>query len=106
MTFLFVGALALAHGDAVHVCGTVTKISGQSVTIQTVDKPSKTVTFTVADHTEIDKGSEIASVKELTVGARVIVELPKGKTDAESIKIGPTAPASKTPRPAAHAHKS
>lgn len=105
VTFLFGGALAVAHGDAMHVRGTITKVSGNAVTIQTSDKPSKAVTFTVADHTDIDKGSANASLKDLTVGSRVVVELPKGKTEAESIKIGSPA-AERQPRgPATHAHK-
>ena len=92
------GAVAFAHDDAVHHRGVVTQINGQSVTIQTTGKPAKTVTFTVADHTEIDQGTKAAALKDLKVGDRVIVEIPKGKTEAESIKIGATAPATPTAR--------
>ena len=97
---------ALAHGDALHVRGTVTQITGQSITIQPVAKGAKAVTFTVADHTEIDKLGKVAALKDLKVGDRVAVEIPKGKSEAESIMIGAAAPA----KPAAtatadHKHK-
>jgi hypothetical protein len=93
---LAVSGSALAHGNAVHHRGVVTQINGQSVTIQTATKPPKTVTFTVADYTEIDRGTKVAALKDLKVGDRVVVEIPKGKTEAESIKIGATTPANAT----------
>lgn len=93
---LAVSASALAHGNAAHHRGVVTQINGQSVTIQTATKPPKTVTFTVADHTEIDRGTKVAALKDLKVGDRVVVEIPKGKTEAESIKIGATTSANAT----------
>ena len=83
--------VASAHGDAVHVRGVVTQIAGQSVTIQPTGKSAKPMTFTVADHTEIDKAGKVAAFKDVKVGDRVAVELPKGKTEAESIKIGASA---------------
>ncbi len=87
--FLIAGAGgAFAHGNAVHVRGTVTQITDRSVTIQPTTKGAKAMTFTVADHTEIDKMGKVASLKDLKVGDRVAVEIPKGKTEAESIKIG------------------
>ena len=104
--FLMIGAIgAFAHGDAVHVRGTVTQITGQSVTIQPVTKGAKALTFTVADHTEIDKMGKVAALKDLKIGDRVAVEIPKGKTEAESIKIGAATPAKPTAA-ADHKHKS
>ena len=108
----FVVALALtgavaafAHGNAVHVRGIVTQINGQSVTIQPTGKNAKVMTITVADHTEIDKGGKVAALKDLKVGDRVAVEIPKGKTEAESIKIGGAAPSKPSTAPAEHKHK-
>ena len=99
------GVGALAHGDAVHVRGTVTQITGQSVTIQPTTKGAKAMTFTVADHTEIDKAGKVAALKDLKVGDRVAVEIPKGKTEAESVKIGAAAAPKSTATPADHKHK-
>ena len=103
--FALMGAVTLAHGNAVHVRGVVTQINGRSVTVQPVAKGAKGVTFTVADHTEIDKGAKVASLADLKVGDRVVVEIPKGKTEAESIKIGASTPAHSAPAPADHKHK-
>jgi hypothetical protein len=100
------GVLTFAHGDAVHVRGTVTQINGRSVTVQPVAKGAKVVTFTVADHTEIDRGTKVASLADLKVGDRVVVEIPKGKTEAESIKIGAAAPAKPAPAGTSPKHKS
>ena len=104
--FTLLGAITFAHGDAVHVKGTVTQINGRSVTVQPVAKGAKVVTFTVADHTEIDRGTKVASLADLKVGDRVVVEIPKGKTEAESIKIGAAAPAKPAAAGAAPKHKS
>lgn len=104
-TFLMASAVAFAHGNAVHVRGTVTQINGPSVTIQTADKSAKMVTFTVADHTEIDKAGKVASLKDLKIGDRVAVEMPKGKTEAESIKIGASASAKPMANMAGHKPK-
>jgi len=86
--FFMTVAVAFAHGDAVHVRGTVTQINGQSITIQAAGGAAKVVTFTVADRTKIDRAGKAAALKDLKVGDRVAVEIPKGKTEAESVKIG------------------
>ena len=67
-SFVMTGAVAFAHGDAVHHRGVVTQINGKSVTIQTTTKPPKMVTFTVADYTEIDRGTKVAALTDLKVG--------------------------------------
>lgn len=104
--FVILGAAgATAHGNAVHVRGTVTQITGQSVTVQPTTKGAKAMTFTVADHTEIDKMGKVAALKDLKVGDRVAVEIPKGKTEAESIKIGAAAATKPTATAADHRHK-
>jgi hypothetical protein len=100
-----VGTITFAHGNAVHVSGTVSQIDGKSVTVQPVKKGAKAVTFTVADHTEIDRGTKVASLADLKVGDRVVVEIPKGKTEAESIKIGAPVIAKPTATPSDHKHK-
>lgn len=106
LAVVIMGAVStFAHGDAVHVRGTVTQIAGQSVTIQPTTKGAKAMTFTVADHTEIDKLGKVAALKDLKVGDRVAVEIPKGKTEAESIKIGAAAAAKPTAASADHKHK-
>lgn len=99
------GAPAVAHGDALHVRGTVTQINGQSVTIQPTTKGAKAVSFTVTDHTEIDKAGKVVALKDLRIGDRVAVEIPKGKTEAESLKIGAAGAARPPAAAAEHQHK-
>lgn len=96
LAFQLTGAVAFAHGDNDHLRGTVTQISLNAITIQTADKPSQTVTVAIADHTTFDKGGRAASMGDLKVGDRVVVDVPKGKLEAHSIKIGTAA---KTPKP-------
>ena len=103
--FALTAVTAFAHGDALHVRGTVTQIMGQSVTIQPTGKAAKPLTFTVAVHTEIDKADKVAAFKDVKVGDRVAVEIPKGKTEAESIKIGTATPTKSATTAAEHKHK-
>ena len=77
----------------------------RAVTIQPTTKGDKLMTFTVADHTEIDKMGKVSALKDLKVGDRVAVEMPKGKTEAESIKIGAAAPVKPAATAADHKHK-
>jgi hypothetical protein len=95
---------ASAHGDAVKTTGTVKQINGQSVTIQPTAKSARPLTFIVAEWTEIDKAGDVAKLSDLKVGDRIVVEIPKGKKEAESIKIGPAA-AAPADKPAEHKHK-
>jgi hypothetical protein len=103
--FILTAVVASAHGDAVKVSGTVKQINGQSVTIQPTAKGTKAVSFIVAEWTEIDRAGEVAALKDLKVGDRVVVEIPKGKKEAESIKIGPAEAATPSAKPAEHKHK-
>ena len=73
--------------------------------ITTTAKPPAVVTFTVADYTEIDKAGKVAGLKDLRVGDRVVVEIPKGKTEAESIQVGAAPAAASATHPAEHQHK-
>ena len=96
---LFAAGVALAHGEAVRVMGTVTAISNKSITVQTVDKKSSTVEITAA--TKFVKSGVTASIKDLRVGDRVVVDAGKigEKIDAHQVQFGPTsqpAPAQST----------
>ncbi len=97
LAFHLTGAVAFAHGDNEHIRGTVTQIRPNAITIQTAEKPSKTVTVTIADHTTFDKGGHAATMGDLKVGDRVVIDVPKGTLEAHSVKIGTTT--SKTPQP-------
>ena len=100
---LTAAVVASAHGNAVKVTGTVKQINGQSVTIQPIAKAAKPLTFIVAEWTEIDRAGDVAKLTDLKVGDRVVIEIPKGKKEAESINIGPAA--AKAATGTAHKHK-
>lgn len=101
---ILTSVVASAHGDAVKTAGTVKQINGQAVTIQPAAKGAKALTFVVAEWTEIDKAGDVAALKDLKVGDRIVVEIPKGKKEAESINIGAAGPAKPTAT-ADHKHK-
>ncbi len=88
-SLLTTGALMFAHGDFTHVMGTVAKVGPGSITVKTA-KGDVAVKFDAK--TELTKDSKKVEASELTVGSRVVVDLPgKGKNPpAASIKIGVT----------------
>ena len=82
-----VSSLALAHGGFEHVMGTVTKVDGNVLTVKTAKGD---VAVKVDAKTEYTKDDKKATVKDVTVGLRVVVDLPEKVKDpaAHSIKIG------------------
>jgi hypothetical protein len=66
---------ALAHGTALHVMGTVTAMTDDSITVQTKAKEPVTV-YTMPD-TKYEKSGSVASMKDLKIGARVVIHAAK-----------------------------
>ena len=87
---LFGAAMVLAHGVAVRVMGTVTAISSNSITVQTVDNKSPKVD--VSAQTKFVKSGVAASIKDLKVGDRVVIDAGKigEKLDAHQVRFGAT----------------
>lgn len=85
-SFLVAGTLAFAHGDNDHIRGVVTQISATSVTVQTPDKATKTLTLT--NKTTFEKSGKPSQLSDLKVGERVIVEVPKKSTEVSLIRFG------------------
>ncbi len=71
LTFALFTTLAFAHGKEAHIMGTVTKVSAGSITVQTTDDQTKTVTVT--PKTRFLKSGEETSLKDLSVGDRVVI---------------------------------
>ena len=90
--------LVLAHGGNDHVRGTVTAVTPQSITVQTTEKATKTLT--VSAKTEVKGAAKLADVK---VGDRVVVDVPEGTTNASLIQVGapPAKPVVAAAKPAA-----
>jgi len=97
---LLLGALlfsitTLAHNGMEHVMGTVKNIAGNAVTVETVGKESKSVTVALLPSTKFMKSGAAASVADLKVGDRVMIEAKEGaneKLEAASIAFGKQAP--------------
>ncbi len=100
---LLLSIVAYAHGDKEHIQGTVTQISAKAITVQLGNKTTKTVT--VQADTTFKKSGKHATLQDLKVGDRVIIDVDKGRFEAEEVQFGPPA-AKKGPAAAEHAHKS
>ena len=84
------GALVLAHEGNEHVRGVVTQLSPQSITVQTTGK--KTTTLKVTAKTTFQLAGKAATLADLKVGDRVVVDVPQKSSDALLVQIG-TSPA-------------
>jgi Domain of unknown function (DUF5666) len=82
--------VAFAHGTYTHVMGTVTKITGAEVTVETTDKQVTVVK--IASTTSFLKGGAAASLKDLKVGDRVVIHAKPIGTDlvAHEVRFGKT----------------
>ncbi len=72
---VFAVGAAFAHGKGLHVMGTVTAMTDDSITVQTKAKGPVTV-YTTPD-TKYEKSGAAASLKDLKVGDRVVIHASK-----------------------------
>ena len=92
---LLFATAGFAHNGNEHVMGTVTGISANSITVQSTGKPPKTTTVSVVSSTMFMKSAAHASLKDLKVGDRVVVEAKQNKDnklEAVSVTFGKPAP--------------
>jgi hypothetical protein len=89
LAFGLLATALLAHGDYVHLKGTVTKIDGNTITIETSEGETKE--FTVTSDTKFSRtvpaastvpAAQSATLKDLKVGYRVVVHV---KQQGESL---------------------
>lgn len=85
------------HGAEAKVMGTISAVDAKKSHVEVKAKDGKTIGFTVDDKTKYLRGTAAASLADLKVGDRVVVEV-SGEGDekiATSIKLSPAkAPAS------------
>lgn len=83
-----------AHGGMIHVMGTVTGLTDNSVTVETSDKKTVEVLFT--DSTAFLNGSQPGNRKELKVGDKVVIHAVKVKDalQAHEVRFGQAGAAS------------
>ena len=72
--------MALAHGKEKHLMGKVTSISETAITVDTADK--KSVTVDLSDKTKFEKSGAPATLKDLKVGDKVVIQ-----ADSEGDKL-------------------
>ena len=80
--------LAGAHGNNDHVRGVVKELSATSVTVEVSGQGQKTLSLT--PKTTFEKSGKPAHLADLKVGDRVIIDVPKGTTEAHEIRFGAT----------------
>jgi len=107
VTVLMIAAAAFAHGDKVHVMGTLEKVNADSISLKTADgksvevKLAATTVYLFRDGKT--KDGTLAKVTDLAVGQRVIIHAtPKGKDlIADEVKFA-AAGAATAPKPTTH----
>lgn len=83
--------VAFAHNGMEHVMGTVKAITANSVTVETVAQNPKTITVALLPSTKFQKSGVDASLKDLKVGDRVMIEAKENSSDkleAASVTFG------------------
>jgi Cu/Ag efflux protein CusF len=88
--------MAMAHGKAKHIKGTVTAIAESSITVQT--NTSETVTVYTMPNTKYEKSGAAAALRDLKVGDRVVIhaETMNDKLMSTEVRFGAMP---QTPRP-------
>jgi hypothetical protein len=89
---MLVAVTAMAHGDKIHVIGTVKRVATDSVTVKTADGKSvdvKLVTGTIY----VWSDGKTASLTDLAAGERVVIHAtPSGDAlSADEVRFSPLA---------------
>jgi Domain of unknown function (DUF5666) len=82
-------SLCFAHGNERHVMGTVTKVSAESVTVETTAKA--TIEVMITSDTKFSKDGATAAPSDLHAGDRVVIyamPMKDGKLMAHTVQIG------------------
>lgn len=98
---LLAASVGIAHGNKIHVVGTIEKINPDSVVVKTVEGKSVEVKLvaTTAYILRVEKTDKPAKAADLAVGQRVAIHAashstPTGETlEAEEIKFSPASSA-------------
>ena len=68
---LLLSTLTFAHGSMEHILGTVTAVTGHSLSVKTREGATRTVEFD--GETKFVKGDAAATAKDVQVGNRVVI---------------------------------
>jgi hypothetical protein len=86
-----IAVTTFAHNGMEHIMGTVKTISATAVTVETAAQDPKTITVALLPSTKFVKSGADASLKDLKVGDRVMVEAKENsseKLEAVSVTFG------------------
>jgi hypothetical protein len=80
----------LAHGNELHIMGTVTNITTSSITVKTQDGHS--VDVSIAQDTKFMRGAQPISANDIKTGDRIVVHASKNgeKLMATTVAVGKT----------------
>ena len=95
LCLLLLATVSFAHNGMEHVMGTIKTISTNSITIETATQDPKTITVTLLPSTKYVRSGAEASLKDLKVGDRVMVEAKENSADkleAVSVAFGKQPP--------------
>ena len=81
------GNVGFAHEGNDHIRGVVTLIAAHSITVRTTATATKTVMLD--DKTVFQKSGGPAHMTDLTIGDRVVIDVPEKTTLARLIRFGP-----------------
>ncbi|MBI4474754.1 MAG: hypothetical protein HY646_18930 [Acidobacteria bacterium] len=73
LTCGLLAGLAMAHGGAVHLAGTIAAIENDHLTLKTTD--GKTVSVMIGAKTKYLKAKTAVTKADITVGSRVVVDV-------------------------------
>jgi hypothetical protein len=89
---MLIAVTAMAHGDKIHVIGTVEKVETGSVTVKTADGKSVEVKL-VSSTIYVWRDGKSARLSDLAAGERVVIHAtPTGGTlSADEVRFSPIA---------------
>jgi hypothetical protein len=103
-SLLLLVTMLLAHGNELHIMGTVTNITTTSITVKTQDGHS--IDISIAQDTKFMRGTEPISAKDIKTGDRVVVHASKNgeKLVATTVAVGKTSEANQKAKNGAQSH--
>lgn len=94
--------IALAHGGAEHVMGTVVSADAKSIVVKTTKGTDTTIQ--IDEKTKVEKSGAQAKVADLAAGERVVVHAHKGDGGLTATLIKAGNPKPGAPRSHPHSH--
>jgi hypothetical protein len=90
-----IAGVIFAHNGMEHVMGKVKAMTANSITVETAAQDPKTITVALVSSTRFVKGGADATLKDLKVGDRVMVEAKENspdKLEAVTVNFGKQPP--------------